>query len=59
MTENKRLMEILLKAPKCPNCGSELPSYPCYMSDYLDSRGYSEVWICEECKKSFKREDIK
>lgn len=52
-------MEILLKAPKCPNCGSELPSYPCYMSDYLDSRGYSEVWICEECKKSFKREDIK
>ena len=47
-----------IKGKKCPNCGAELPTYPNYEYDMLDSRGYSEVWICSKCRKHHKRGDL-
>ena len=43
---------------KCSNCGAELPRYSNYEYDMLDSRGYSEVWICPKCRKHHKRSDF-
>lgn len=49
------LEKILTK--KCTECGADLPRYPNYRHDRLDSRGYKEVWICEKCGKFNEFED--
>lgn len=56
-----KLIEYLqrrINVKKCSNCGAELPTYPNYEYDLLDSRGYSEVWICPKCGKHHKRGDV-
>ena len=66
MSENKRFelwktLDVMIKnllGKKCSNCGAELPKYSNYESDLLDSRGYSEVWICPKCRKHHKRGDL-
>lgn len=47
-----------INVKKCSNCGAELTTYPYYEYDLLDSRGYSEVWICPKCRKHHKRGDV-
>lgn len=48
----------IINVKKCSNCGAELPRYSNYEYDLLDSRGYSEVWICPKCRKHHKRGDL-
>lgn len=56
MKEMEYFQKINVK--KCSNCGAELPRYSNYEYDLLDSRGYSEVWICPKCRKHHKRGDF-
>ena len=60
MKEKKSFQKVIkkLNVKKCSNCGAELPTYHNYEYDMLDSRGYSEVWICPKCRKHHKRGDL-